>query len=145
MLTPAPTTRIDPRLARGVFEGPIAATATKPAMVNISFPNTSYQVHLIPVGEVQAEPGKRIIGTIRASARRIDEVKTGGRYIEPVFGRPRRIQGRIIAIEPGAVVVDAGMPIHCTPTDPRQKPGQFQVGQFVSFDALEGATFQQSV
>jgi hypothetical protein len=143
MLTPAPTSKIDPMLARGVFEGEIPATATKPAMVTISFPNTSYQVHLVPTGPVHAEVGKRIIGVIRASARRIDEVKTGGRYVEPVYGRPRRVQGRVVGVEGGAVVVDAGMPIHCTPTDPRQKPEQFQAGQFVSFDVLEGATFDE--
>ncbi|QYO64365.1 hypothetical protein [Leptolyngbya sp. 7M] len=85
----------------------------------------------------------RIIGIIRAKARRIDEVTTGGRYIEPVYGRPRRVQGTVVAIEPDAVVVNAGMPIHCTPTDPRQRPGDFKPGQFVSFDVLEGATFEQ--
>jgi hypothetical protein len=40
------------------------------------------------------------------------------------------------------VVVDAGVPIHCTPTDPRQKAGQFEVGQFVSFDVMDGARFE---
>jgi len=29
------------------------------------------------------------------------------------------------------------------PTDSRQSPSDFRVGQFVSFDALEGATFTQ--
>ncbi len=143
MLTPAPTTVIDPRLARGVYEGVVPATATKPATVCISVPNTSYQIHLVPMGTVRGEEGKRIIGTIRAQARRIDEVKTGGKFVEPVFGRPRRVQGRVVAIETDAVVVDAGVPIHCTPTDARQKPDQFKVGQFVGFDVLDGATFEQ--
>jgi len=70
-------------------------------------------------------------------------VGTGGRYVEPVYGRPRRVQGSVIAIDQAnnAVVVDATIPIHCTPTDPRQKATDFQPGQFVSFDVLEGATF----
>lgn len=145
MLTPAPTTKIDPRLARGVYEGVVPAAATnppKPEMVVMSVPNTSYQLHLVPTAPVALEPGRRLMGVIRAQARRIDEVKTGGKYVEPVYGRPRRVQGRVVAIEPTAVVVDAGVPIHCTPTDARQKPAQFTVGQFVSFDVLEGATFE---
>ncbi|MGP1271786.1 MAG: hypothetical protein ACTS22_00475 [Phycisphaerales bacterium] len=144
MLTPAPTSVIDPKLARGVLEETHEATATKPAYIVVGFPNTSYRVHLEPVGEIRATVGKRIVGTIRAEAKRIDIVTTGGRYVEPVFGRPRRVQGTVVAVHEGAVVVNAGMPIHCLPTDPRQKAEQFAPGRFVSFDVLRGATFQQA-
>lgn len=145
MIHPAPTTKIDPRHARGVFAGHTPATATKPALVTITFPNTNYQLHLRPVGDVHAEEGKRIIGTIHAQARRIDLVGTGGRYVEPVYGRPRRVQGLIVAIEANAVVVNAGVPIHCTPTAPGQKSSDFALGDFVSFDVLDGASFKQIV
>ena len=47
----------------------------------------------------------------------------------------------VVGIEGDRVVVDAGMPIHCRPTDARQKAGDFQPGDFVSFDVLRGATF----
>lgn len=143
MITPAPTTKIDPALARGVLVEVVPATATKPEFVKITFPNTSYEIHLLPTAPIATAPGKRIIGTIRAKCRRIDVVGTGGRYVEPVYGRPRRVQGSVIAIDQAnnAVVVDATIPIHCTPTDPRQKATDFQPGQFVSFDVLEGATF----
>jgi hypothetical protein len=47
----------------------------------------------------------------------------------------------VIGVKDGAVIVDAGVPIHTTPTDPRQTPDQFQAGQLVSFDAEPGATF----
>ncbi|HZW09240.1 MAG TPA: hypothetical protein VFF69_04990 [Phycisphaerales bacterium] len=144
MIHPAPTTKIDPRLARGTFLGAVAATATKPASVKLAFPNTRYEMHLLPESGVATEPGKRIIGTIHAQARRIDRVETGGRYVEPVFGRPRRVQGRVVAVETESneVVVHAGVPIHCRPTDPRQKATDFAEGDFVSFDVLEGATFR---
>lgn len=144
MITPSPTSKIDPKLARGTLTELVAATATKPAYVKFAVPNTSYEIHLLPQGQLTAQPGKRLIGTIRAQARRIDVVETGGRYVEPVFGRPRRVQGTVTAIESGAVVVDAGVPIHCTPTDSRQSAAQFQVGQLVSFDVLDGATFTQA-
>ncbi len=146
MITPSPTTKIDPSLARGVLEAVEAATATRPAHVVVSFPNTSYRMHLIPVGEVAGEIGKRILGVIRAQARRVDVVNTGGKYVEPVFGRPRRIQGRVIAADnaTNTLTVDAGMPIHCELTDPRQSADRFPLGSLVSFDALDGATFEQS-
>ncbi len=143
MIHPAPTTKIDPKLARGVFAGHFPATATKAAAVKLTFPNTNYEMHLRPSGDVNAEAGDRIIGTISAQARRIDKVGAGGRYVEPVFGRPRRVQGMVIAIEGGAVVVHAGMPIHCTPTAPGQKAADFAVADFVSFDVLDGAAFKQ--
>jgi hypothetical protein len=144
MIFPAPTSKIDPAVARGVLEEVVPETATAPGYVVISFPNTSYRTHLLPTGggaPVTTEPGKRILGVIRCRARRIDKVKTGGRYLEPVYGRPRRVQGSVIAVEGDAVVVDASVPVHVVPTDPRQKPADFQPGDFVSFDALDGATF----
>jgi hypothetical protein len=142
MIHPAPTTKIDPKLARGTFLGAVAATATKPAYVTLTFPNTRYEMHLLPESPVATEPGKRILGTIHAQARRIDRVDTGGRYVEPVFGRPRRVQGRVVAIEGDEVVVHAGVPIHCRPTDSRQKAADFAEGDFVSFDVMDGATFR---
>ncbi len=147
MITPSPTSRIDPTLVRGTLVEAVAATATKPAYIKLAFLNTSYEMHLIPMGPITAEPGKRIIGTIRAKARRIDVTDSGGRFVEPVYGRPRRVQGPVIAIDAGAnaVVVDATVTIHCSPTDPRQKATDFQPGQFVGFDVLDGSTFTQAV
>lgn len=141
MIQPAPTSRIDPKLARGIYAGVVPATATRPQGVKLTFPNTSYELHLVASSAVNTPPGKRVVGTIRARAKRMDVVKSGGRFIEPVFGRPRRVQGTVIAIDGGAVVVDAGVPIHCELTDPRQKPGDFAPGDFVGFDVLDGATF----
>src|SRR4051812_311150 len=97
MITPAPTTKIDPSLARGTLTEIVAPTATKPGYIKVSFPNTSYELHLLPTGPINAPGGKKISGPIHARPRRIDETKTGGRFVEPVFGRPRRIQGTILA------------------------------------------------
>ena len=147
MITPAPTTKIDPKLARGILAGVTDATATKPATITLSIPNTSYELHLIPAGAIRAAAGKRIVGTIRADAKRLDTVKTGGRYIEPVYGRPRRVQGTVVAVDTAAnaVVIDATVPIHCRLTDQRQKAADFQAGQFVSCDVMDGARFEERV
>jgi hypothetical protein len=141
MITPSPTTRIDPSLARGILGEAVPATATKEAYIKFLVPNTSYELHLCPTTEIATANGKRLVGVIRVQARRIDVVGTGGQYVEPVFGRPRRVQGTVVRSEAGAVVVDAGVTIHLTPTDARQSPENFQPGQLVSCDVLDGATF----
>jgi len=143
MITPAPTTKIDPSLARGTLTDIVASTATKPGFIKVSFPNTSYELHLIPIAPPRAEVDKKILGLIRAKARRIDTVQTGGRYVEPVFGRPRRVQGTVLSVSGESVLVNAGVPIHITPTDARQKAADFQPGQFISFDVMDGASFEE--
>ncbi|MCC6322535.1 MAG: hypothetical protein IT438_13990 [Phycisphaerales bacterium] len=136
MIHPAPTSPIAPTLARGVL------AASGPHAV-IEFPNTNYQVHLVPTAPITSPVGKRIVGTITARARRVDVVDTGGSFVEPVAGRPRRVQGRVVAIDPrrNTIVVNAGVPIHLVLTDERQEAGQFEPGSLVSTDVLDGATF----
>ena len=146
MIDPSPTTAIDPRLARGNLIEVVEATATKPRVVRLSFPNTRYEISLLPEGEVNADPGDRILGTIHAQAKRIDKINAGGRYVEPVYGRPRRVQGRVVAVdgETNEVIVNAGVPVHLHPTDKRQKATDFHDGDFVTCGVLDGAVFRQS-
>ncbi len=143
MIHPSPTSPIAPTLARGILTEVVAATSTKPGHVVIEFPNTSYELHLIPNGAIAALVGKRIIGTIDAQARRVDVVDTGGKYVEPVYGRPRRVQGRVVStdLQTNTITVDAGMPIHMKLTDARQLAAMFSIGDLVSTDVLDGATF----
>ncbi|MFI4883134.1 MAG: hypothetical protein ACIAQU_11175 [Phycisphaerales bacterium JB064] len=141
MIHPAPTTKIAPGLARGTLKEAVPATATKPAHVRLTFANTSYVLYLLPAAPVKAEPGDKVFGTIQARARRVDRVPSGGRFVEPVIGRPRRVQGRVVAHEGDAIVVDAGVPMHCSLTDGRQHAKDFPVGDMVSFDVLDGASF----
>jgi len=148
MLHPAPTNAVDPLLARGVLEEVRDATATKPAHIVMSFYNTSYKLRLLASDEtivaMRPRAGKRVLGTIRVGARKIADCKTGGKFVEPVFGAPQHIQGKVIAHHNDAIVVNAGMPIHVTPTHPNQNAQTFQVGSFMTFDATEGAVFEPS-
>jgi hypothetical protein len=147
MIHPAPTTRIDPTLARGELLEVVQPTATIAGAIVFGIPNSSYQVHLVAATPVDVQPGGRLIGTIAARARRIDIVRTGGKFLEPVFGRPRRVQGRVVAVDgaKNVVVVDATVPVHITPGDQRQKATDFEVGQIVGFDVYDGATFSPAV
>ena len=143
MIHPSPTTPIPAHIARGTLLETLSATATKPAFVVLGFANTSYKIHLEPRGEIATPAGKRIEGVIHAQAKRIDRVNSGGRYVEPVFGRPRRVQGSVLAVDEhrNTLTVAAGVPVVVTPTDPRQSAADFARGDFVSFDVLRGATF----
>ncbi|MFG0244261.1 MAG: hypothetical protein ACF8R9_15880 [Phycisphaerales bacterium JB054] len=146
MIEPMPTTAIDPSTARGLFIEHVPETATKPAYVRLGFPNTSYKLDLIPEGDVVGTPGKRIEGTVHAQAARIDSIGGGGRFVEPVFGTPRRVQGRVIAVnaETNEVIVSAGVPFHLHPTDPRQKATDFAEGQMITCGVKGGAVFRQA-
>jgi hypothetical protein len=134
MITPHPTSKIDPAVARGVLHG------TSGERVVFAVPDTNYQLHLLPTGPITTPVGKRLLGVIRAKARRMDHTTTGGQFIEPVMGRPRRVQGTVLRVDANSVVIDAGVPIHCEPTDPRQRPDIFKPGDFLGFDVLDGAT-----
>lgn len=140
--------------ARGLLYDAFSATATRPAGIVFHVPNSQYQIHLRTEGQVNAQVGKRIVGVINASARRVDQTKQGGRFVEPVIGRPRRIQGTVVAQDAAAntITVDCagssavdgvGLPVVCKLTDARQKAEQFAIGTLVGFDVLDGATFTQ--
>lgn len=141
--------------ARGTLAETVAVSATRPAYIVMAIPGSQYQLHLRPEGAITAELGKRLVGTITAQARRVDPTVTGGRFVEPVIGRPRRIQGTILAVDPAAntLTINAGggvavdglpLPIVCKLTDPRTKASDYTPGQFVGFDVLDGATFKQA-
>jgi hypothetical protein len=109
----------------------------------LAVPGTDYRLQLAAAGPIPAQVGDRVRGTIRAQAMRVDVIASGGRYIEPVYGRPRRLQGRIVGgdVAANSIVVHTGpVPVVCT-LAVNQKAGQFAVGQLVSFDVRSGASF----
>ncbi|MEX0774476.1 MAG: hypothetical protein WD042_02055 [Phycisphaeraceae bacterium] len=115
-------------------------------MLVLSLLGTDYRLHLAIDAATAAELGKvgdRLEGFIHARAKRIDVVRTGGRYIEPLYGRPRRVQGRITTVDSAAntLTVLAACPLVVTTTvDPQA--GRFVQGQLVSFDIERGARFE---
>lgn len=145
MLKPAPTTKIDPGLARGTLFAQTPSGDGRPATVTLSFPNTNYQTTLNVAGDVKADIGRKVIGVIRAEAKRVDVVRTGGRFIDPVYGMPRRVQGMIVSADNTAntITIHAGVPVVCKLTDQRQRAVGFEPGQLVCCEIKPGATFTQ--
>jgi hypothetical protein len=113
-----------------------------PDGVVLGVPGSDYRLHLSVYQQPHQETGKRVVGTIRAQARRIDTTRTGGRYIEPVYGRPRRIQGEVVAVDAAeqTVTINATVPIVCK-TNGVQRAEQFKPGDFVATDLKSGASF----
>lgn len=111
--------------------------------LELKLPGTDYRLKLVPPQGFAAEVGDKLEGRIEGKARRMDVIPAGGRYVEPVAGRPRRVQGRIVGgdVSANTLAVKAGPVLHVTPTDPRQKASDFMIGQMVSFDVEPGATF----
>lgn len=146
MIHPAPTTKIDPTLARGTIIEVRDATASTPAQVVLSFPNNSYKTALETSDDLdmlRSHLGEMVTGRIFAKARRIDQPQAGGRRIDPCFGTPRRLMGTVVGVDPLAnvLVMDAGAPVVLTLTAPGQEAKQFTHADFIACDVIPGASF----
>ena len=111
--------------------------------VVLGFNETDYQMHLGVLRRVKQHEGKRVKGLIAAKARRVDRIGAGGKYVEPVYGPPRRVAGRVVAVdaEANSVTVDAGMPNVMKVDAPNQRATDFAVGDFVTMNVMPGANF----
>lgn len=113
--------------------------------VVLSIGGTNYQLHLKAAGPVTPSKQGRVNGVIRLPVWKVDAVSAGGgAYIEPVYGKPRRVQGRIIATDAAAntvTVVVAGCPVVGV-LPARWQAATFKPGAAVAMDILEGAAFE---
>ncbi|MFN0011084.1 MAG: hypothetical protein ACKVS8_05495 [Phycisphaerales bacterium] len=143
-------------VARATLAEIVPATATKHAHIVLTLTGSSYALHLrttpAAADSLAARLGKKVSGIITVQARRVDVAGTGGRFIEPLVGRPRRVQGTVLARDTaantltlnaaGAAAVDGpSLPILLKLTDARQRADQFAVGVMVGCDVLDGGTF----
>ena len=87
--------------------------------------------------------GAHVRGTIRAFASKVDRVELGGNYVEPLAGRPRRMQGTILAVNPATneLTVQVGYEAVVKLAD-RYKAVEFQVGERVGWESQQMPTFQ---
>lgn len=113
--------------------------------VVLTIPGTDYKLRLETSGTIGNPVGKRVLGVIRAQARRIDAVHTGGRYFEPLYGRPRRVQGTVESTDANADTVSVRVHesvVFVCKTDERQRASAFMPGELVSMDVEPGARFE---
>src|SRR6266516_1054420 len=91
-------------VARGVV------TKTKDGLVVFAPHGTNYELHLV-APNYAGPVGSQTQGVIRATARKVWTVPSGGNFISPIFGPPRTIQGRVKWLDERTLVVQAGTPI----------------------------------
>lgn len=146
MLHPAPTTKIDPTLARGTVLEVRDADDKQPARVVMGFPNTDYRIEFVLNGEIEpvrALVGELVLARLYAEARRIDTPAAGGRRFDPCIGRPTRILGTAVGVDPvsNILVVNASQPIALRVTAPGQRAEELAKADFIVCDLKPGATF----
>ena len=129
-------------LARGVLD------TLDGDMLVLAVPGTEYKLHLVPTvpaDRLTTPQGKRIKGTIQAKALRMHTALAGGRFIEPVWGAPRIVQGAVVAIDEPAqrVLIDVSIPMWVTVAD-GQRASNFHPGELVNFYVQSGTSFTPS-
>ena len=125
-----------------ISEGVLSAIGE--GTITLAKPGANYALELVALEPVAKSVGDKVRGEIRVQAARMDVIASGGKYIEPVAGPPRRVAGRIIEVDGRAnlVVVDAGpFTVVCTP-HPLQKASRFRVDQMVTMGVKPGAAFR---
>jgi hypothetical protein len=106
---------------------------------------TNYELHLaLPIYAGPVNVPVRCY--IRAAARKVYTVPSGGNFISPIFGPPRIVQGRVRWGDARRLVVHAGCPIHIEL--PRNDDaidldeGAIEVGRMVNVVCLPGASVE---
>jgi hypothetical protein len=105
---------------------------------------TNYQLHL--AGDYDGKLNVPVKAVIRAAARKIWTVPSGGNFIAPILGTPRTIQGLVRALDSLSMVVQAGTPVLIEfPSDDSAfdlASGAISVGTMVNVVAQPGARIQ---
>jgi len=87
--------------------------------------------------------GTRVRGTIHAPAWKVDRVELGGNYVEPLFGRPRRMQGTILSVNAAANELTVQVGYEATVKLPEgYAAADYKVGERVGWDNIEMPTFE---
>ena len=108
--------------------------------------NTNYEWKLLTAGRYDGPVNQRIECFIRVRGRKVYTVPSGGNFVQPIFGPPRIVQGRVKYLDERTVVVQAGAPIIVDlPTDESAYDlanGHLGPAALVNVVALPGAGFE---
>ena len=121
-------------------------TAVNENIVTFLPHGTTYELELVSPGGYSGPVNRRVNCLIRAKARKMFTTQAGGSFVAPIFGRPRVIQGRVLHVEDGLIVVRAGvtivveLPARDNGID--LECGPIQVGSLVNVVAEPGAAME---
>ena len=106
--------------------------------------DTNYALHLQTASPYTGPLQQTISATIRAKAKKVYTVPSGGGFLSPLLGPPRTIQGRALHVENGWVVIRAGVSVVVelpTADDALDlQEGPIAVGSIINVVAEPGAT-----
>ncbi len=127
----------------------IRGTGDAPGVVRFSIPGTDYRIEAAPGASLgaSAAAGQRVRGALHAVARKVWPVTAGGRFVEPVFGRPRRLQGLVLGADEAsnALWVDAGgLKVVATLGHAGQQVADFPVQTLVTFSVDDHTVLEAS-
>ena len=109
-----------------------------------TIPGTQYRLHLAVEEGLEECVGGRVRGRVHGRSLRMHHSPAGGNFIEPLEGRPRIVQGTVIAVDPGTheVLVDLVVPIRLAIPE-SQSTASFATGDMVNFYMEPGASFHR--
>jgi hypothetical protein len=127
-------------LARGMV------VEAKDSIVVFQPSDTNYQIHLQTSRPYTGPIGQPIDARIRAKARKVYTVPSGGGFISPIFGSPRTLQGRALHVEDRQIIIRAGVPISVELPQPDTavdlSAGPIGLGSMINVAVLPGTTFE---
>jgi hypothetical protein len=113
--------------------------------IRVAVPGSNY-VFTLEAGpdaaQLRGREGRIVTGRVEARAMRLHRASGGGRFVEPLEGTPRIIQGLVRAVDaPGRrLLVEAATPIWLS-LEPEDDPRTFAEGDLVNGYLLSGAKF----
>ena len=117
-------------------------TEVKDGLVIFAPAGMRYALHLA-VAKYTGPINKPVKCTIRASARKVYTVPSGGNFITPIIGPPRIVQGLVRAADERWLVIQAGCPVHVQlPADNHAidlDDGPIYLGRMVNVVCFPGA------
>lgn len=113
--------------------------------LSLGLPGSEYRLTFIlndSTRELSEYVGKRVRGVIEANALRMHPAAGGGKFIEPMWGAPRIVAGRVLAVDSAGrrVLVESAVPMWVTAPD-NQNFDVFKEGALVNFHVESGARF----
>lgn len=116
--------------------------STQDDLVTLKTPNANYCNTFKFSGDMP-QAGTRVVGEVYAIARKAEIVSLGGNYVEPLFGRPRRMQGMVLEqiVARNELRVQTGYEV--TVKLPENQPvAEFPTGSHVGWDNADWPEFR---
>lgn len=120
-------------------------------LVVLGVHGTDYLIELTPTVTSDEFPAprssrnRRIRGTVAGRALKMHHAEAGGRFIEPVHGRPRIVQGTVYEVDApnGRLLMDVVVPMWITldTAATGQSASEFSPGDLLNFYLEPGTTF----